>query len=38
MNLIEVMERFPDQETCIKHLEKLDGKIILNVLTAKAKT
>ena len=23
MNLIEVMERFPDQESCIEHLERI---------------
>ena len=23
MNLIEVMERFPDQESCIQHLERV---------------
>ncbi len=23
MNLIEVMERFPDQESCIDHLERI---------------
>ena len=23
MNLIEVMERFPDQEACIEHLERI---------------
>ena len=23
MNLIEVMERFPDQESCIEHLERV---------------
>ena len=26
MNLLEVMKRFPDQETCIKHLEKIRWK------------
>lgn len=26
MNLIEVMERFPDQEACIEHLEKIRWK------------
>lgn len=30
MNLIEVMERFPDQESCIEHLERIrwQGKVI----------
>lgn len=23
MNLIEIMERFPDQEACIEHLERI---------------
>ena len=23
MNIIEVMERFPDQESCIEHLERV---------------
>ena len=31
MNLIEVMERFPDQEACIEHLENGLGGVIMPV-------
>ena len=36
MDLIKVMERFPDQESCIAHLEKMHWKVNRNVRTVKA--
>ena len=34
MNLIEVMEKFPDQASCIAHLEKIrwKGNLIVHIV------
>ena len=48
MNLVEVMERFPDQQSCIDHLERIRwrdkaycpkcGSVVAVALSAKKKT